>query len=115
MGSGVTITGAGDLLTRLRSIRRRVRRAADEAPRAAAEQTLRRALDLVPRRTGNLASSGRVEQRPGGAAVVFGDARAPYAFVVHQSPDLIHTSGQWQFLTSALDDDDLLSAVRRVE
>ena len=113
----MTITGADDVVARLQRIRRRVRRAAEKAPRAAAAQTLRRALDLVPRRTGALAASGRVEQLPGGsAAVVFGGPAAPYAFVVHQSPDLVHTSGgQWRFLTSALDVDDLLSAARRVE
>ena len=74
----------------LQRIRRRVRRAAAEASRAAAEQTLRRALELVPRRTGALAASGKVVDFPNGVAVVFD---APHAFVVHQSPDLFVASG----------------------
>ena len=100
MPVSVTLTGADEFRRRIRRVRRRMRKKAKTAATAAAEESLRRALEHVPRRTGALAASGRVEPRRGGAAVVFGgaDSGAPYALVVHQSPDLTHPTGRWQWL-----------------
>ena len=112
MGSGTI--DSRELKQHLERTRHRMRRAVEQAPRAAAEQTLRHALELVPRRTGALAASGQVELLPGGAAaVVFGGPSAPYAWVVHQSPDLVHATGQWQYLTSAPDVDLLVAAAEK--
>lgn len=87
---------------------KRLRRATQEGVKAAAMRTLARARELAPTASGELKASGRVELRPDGAVVTFD---APHAAVVHQSPDLQHDDGQWQYLSAALDEQDLLTSI----
>ena len=92
----------------LSKVAARLRRAGQRGAREAATRTLDRARELVPTAEGELKASGRVEIRPDGAAVIFD---APHAAVVHQSPDLYHDDGQWQYLSGAVDDQDFLTAI----
>ena len=66
---------------------RRIQEAEAEATLAMARAIHEEADARVPRDTQALAKSGRTEARPdGSAAVIYGDARAPYARAVHEDP-----------------------------
>ena len=81
---------------------KRIQEAGDDAAKAMAEQIHESADQRVPKDTGALKKSGRVEARRGGeAAVIYGDERAPYALAVHEDPSVHPTSGEKQFLRNA--------------
>ena len=86
----------------------RLLHAVQQGTREAAARTLARARELAPTADGELKASGRMEIRPDGVAVIFD---APHAAVVHQSPDLFHDDGQWQYLSAAVDKQDLLDSI----
>ena len=87
---------------------KRLQHAAQKGTQAAAARTLARARELAPTATGALKASGRIEHRPEGAVVLFA---APYAAVVHQSPDLYHDDGQWRYLSAAVAEQDVSAAI----
>ena len=73
-----------------------------KAAEAMAEAIHHDADQRVPKDTGNLAKSGRTEsRRDGSAAVIYGDAKAPYALAVHEDPSVQPTSGEKRFLRNA--------------
>ena len=81
---------------------KRIQEAEGDAALAMAEQIHESADQRVPKDTGALKKSGRVEARRGGeAAVIYGDERAPYALAVHEDPSVQPTSGEKQFLRNA--------------
>ena len=97
------VSGLDELGQLIEHVATDLRRTTSQAARESAARTLARALTLVPTDEGELAASGRVVSRPDGFAVVFD---APHALIVHQSPDLRHDDGQWQYLAAAVEPDE---------
>ena len=88
-------SGLEDLIKRLEG-------ADSEVAKALAKAIHEDAGGRVPKDTGALAKSGRTESRPdGSAAVIYGDAKAPYAAAVHEDPNVKPTSGEKRFLRNA--------------
>ena len=88
----------------------RAERAGRAASLAAAEEILRRASALAPRRTGALAASGFVRAGGTGAVAGFASTYAPYQ---HEGLGFRHPGGgQARFLASAAEDPAALAALR---
>ena len=81
---------------------KRRQEAEGDAALAMAEVIHKSADQRVPKDTGALKKSGRVEARRGGeAAVIYGDAKAPYALALHESPSIEPRAGEKKWLRNA--------------
>ena len=75
----------------------------DDAAEAMARAAYEESQKQVPRNTGRLARSGRVERRKDGeSAVTYGGPEARYAAVVHDKPGVRYRRGKWKFLRDPL-------------
>ena len=93
----VDVSGIEDLIARLGGSNGDIAKVAEDL----AEEVFVEADKRVPRDTGALAESGRVEKRKDGFAVVYGDKDAPYALDVHENPSVQPTSGSKRWLRDA--------------
>ena len=81
---------------------KRIQEAEGDAALAMAQTIHESADQRVPRDTGALKKSGRVEARRGGeAAVIYGSAEVPYAASLHENPAIQPRTGEKKWLRNA--------------